>query len=225
MLNSNIAMEYFYNFKIFMFFSGLSSLLFLKDAFTTWSLVCIISFSVIMLFPFKQQMRSYLELDEEDIVLREYRKVYHTFEDDYMRSNPITKSKGQEKFLESKFECGEITEEEYLKLKEEIKSIVNSEEFLKLNYTTKKAMRKNTVAANYKKNLMKNNKKFLKGLLTKKNVFIQSELSPVNNNNPSEYNLPNIISNNQDNNYINLNNENKNYLSLKEDDSNKRKQL
>ena len=93
MLNSNIAMEYFYNFKIFMFFSGLSSLLFLKDAFTTWSLVCIISFSVIMLFPFKQQMRSYLELDEEDIVLREYRKVYHTFEDDYMRSNPITKSK------------------------------------------------------------------------------------------------------------------------------------
>jgi hypothetical protein len=101
-------------------------------------------------------MKNLLDIEEEDVVKTTYQSVYFKFEDDYLRSNPLTKQKGQEKFLEAKYKAKDLTEEEFMKMLKEIKNNVNMEDMYRLNYTSKK-VKKNTIEL-YKKTLLSGNK-------------------------------------------------------------------
>ena len=154
MLNSTIAMEYLFFYKFFLFISGIAAQIFLGGLFSKWSLACILCFTATLFLPYENYMTNYLEMKEEDIVTKTYESVFYTFEDDYLRSNPITRPKGMEKFLEAKFKAGDLTEEEFHRLRKDIQNNANNEEMFKLNYSSKNNHKK-ALANKYKKNLMK----------------------------------------------------------------------
>lgn len=95
-------------------------------------------------------MKNILQIKEHDVYVKDYKNVYHLFQDDFIRSNPITKYRGQKKFLEAKFEAGDLTEEELIKLKKQIKTNRNDEDLFRLNYTTKKKVQKKIEIEKYK---------------------------------------------------------------------------
>jgi hypothetical protein len=194
-------MEYFYYFKIFLFISGISSQIFLGDLFSKWSLACILCFAATMFLPFEKYMVNYLEIKEEDIVLESFKQVYYNFEDDYLRSNPLTKQKGMEKFLEAKRDAGDITEEEFNKLRNDIQTNGNNEEMFKLNYSSKKGVKNNL--EKYKKNLMN------------ANPLINAAMTQIRPNAPTYNQYKNNINNNNNADYeVQFTPENNNNLVL-----------
>jgi len=83
-------------------------------------------------------MTNHLDIKEEEVITETYQELYHTFDEDYLRANPVRKLEGQIRFLEAKCKCGDITEEELAKIKQEIEDKgSNNEAMYKLNYTSK----------------------------------------------------------------------------------------
>jgi len=139
-----------------MFISAVSGIVFLGNIYSKWSVIVIIVFSCSLAFPFHLYMKNLLDIEEQDVVKTTYWSVYYKFDDDYLRSNPLTKQKGQEKFLEAKYKAKDLTEEEFRRMLNEIKRNVNMEEMFRLNYSSKK-VKKNTIEL-YKKTLFQDNK-------------------------------------------------------------------
>ena len=125
MLNRQIA-EFYTNYFVLSFFVyGIGDYVFLKDSYETrtWSLVNIILFGVLIIFPYHQMLTfDYLHFEESDIYEEDYNKKYTDFNIDYERANPMTEKEGKLRFLEAKKAKGEIKEEDFNKEKDEIQN-------------------------------------------------------------------------------------------------------
>ena len=125
MLNRQIA-EFYTNYFVLSFFVyGIGDYIFLKDSYETrtWSLVNIILFGVLIIFPYHQMLTfDYLHFEESDIYEDNYNDKYTDFNIDYERANPMTEKEGKLRFLEAKKAKGEIKEEDFNKEKDEIQN-------------------------------------------------------------------------------------------------------
>jgi len=213
-LNASIAMEYFYNFKLYLFISALSSVIFLNDLFHSWTIVGIVCFTVTLFLPLKNLMTNYLDIKEEDVITNTYTDAYSTFDEDYLRSNPIRRLEGQLKFLEAKCAKGEITEDQLMVFRKDLQEKGSSNEAMyRLNYTSKAA------AINKQKKHVDDYKKKITEKISAAGGVINNP-NQINGNNANgvfgqAYNALNQFSNspvnyqmNMNNNFMNNNNNN-----------------
>ena len=118
--------EFYSNYFVLSFFVyGIGDYIFLHDAYKSkaWSLVNIILFGVLIIFPYHQMLTfDYLKFDESAIHEEDYDKKYTDFPNDYERANPMTEKEGKLRFLKAKKERGEIKEEEFNAEKKEIEN-------------------------------------------------------------------------------------------------------
>jgi hypothetical protein len=125
MLNRQIT-EFYTNYFVLVFFVyGIGDYVFLRDTYEnrTWSLVNIIIFGVLIIFPYHQMLTfDYLKFEESQIYEKDYDEKYTEFTNDYERANPMTEKEGKLRFLEAKKAKGEIKEEEFMKEKNEIQN-------------------------------------------------------------------------------------------------------
>ena len=126
MLNRQIS-EFYANYFVLSFFVyGIGDYVFLNNAYdsNTWSLVNIIFFGVLIIFPYHRMLTfDFFQIDEsllhED---KNYKEKYTEFPNDYERANPMTESEGKIRYLNAKKEKGEINEEEFNEEKKEIEN-------------------------------------------------------------------------------------------------------
>ena len=125
MLNRQIA-EFYTNYFVLVFFVyGIGDYVFLHDSYNTnaWSLVNIIVFGVLIIFPYHQMLTfDYLKFEESQIHEQDYNDKYTSFTTDYERANPMTEKEGKLRFLEAKKAKGQIKEDEFNKEKNEIQN-------------------------------------------------------------------------------------------------------
>ena len=125
MLNRQIT-EFYSNYFVLTFFVyGIGDYVFLHSSYEkrTWSLVNIILFGILIIFPYHQMLTfDYLKFDESKIHEDSYDEKYTDFPTDYERANPMTEKEGKIRFLEAKKAKGEIKEEEFNKEKNEIQN-------------------------------------------------------------------------------------------------------
>jgi hypothetical protein len=125
MLNRQIA-EFYTNYFVLTFFVyGIGDWVFLHDSYKnkTWSLVNIIFFGVLIIFPYHQMLTfDYLKFDESCLHEEDYNDKYTDFPNDYERANPMTEKEGKLRFLKAKKEKGEIKEEEFNQQKNAIEN-------------------------------------------------------------------------------------------------------
>ena len=125
MLNRQIT-EFYTNYFVLVFFVyGIGDYVFLRDTYEsrTWSLVNIIVFGVLIIFPYHQMLTfDYLKFEESQIYEKDYDDKYTEFTSDYERANPMTEKEGKLRFLEAKKAKGEIKEEEFLQGKNELQN-------------------------------------------------------------------------------------------------------
>ena len=123
MLNRQIA-EFYTNYFVLSFFVyGIGDWIFLHESYEnkTWSLVNIILFGVLIIFPYHQMLTfDYLDFEESSIHEEDYDKKYTDFNNDYERANPMTEKEGKLRYLKAKKEKGEIKEDEFNQEKNEI---------------------------------------------------------------------------------------------------------
>ena len=125
MLNRQIA-EFYTNYFVLTFFVyGIGDYVFLHESYETktWSLVNIILFGILIIFPYHQMLTfDYLDFEESSIHEQDYNEKYTDFNTDYERANPMTEKEGKLRFLEAKKAKGEIKEDEFNKEKNEIQN-------------------------------------------------------------------------------------------------------
>ena len=125
MLSRQIV-EFYTNYFVLVFFVyGIGDYIFLHECYEnrTWSLVNIITFGVLIIFPYHQMLTfDYLHFEESSIHEEDYNTKYTDFLNDYERANPMTEKEGKLRFLEAKKAKGEIKEEEFNKQKNEIQN-------------------------------------------------------------------------------------------------------
>ena len=125
MLNRQIA-EFYTNYFVLVFFVyGIGDYVFLHDSYNTnaWSLINIIVFGVLIIFPYHQMLTfDFLKFEESQIHEQDYNDKYTSFTSDYERANPMTEKEGKLRFLEAKKAKGQIKEDEFNKEKKEIQN-------------------------------------------------------------------------------------------------------
>ena len=125
MLSRQIV-EFYTNYFVLVFFVyGIGDYIFLHECYEnrTWSLVNIITFGVLIIFPYHQMLTfDYLHFEESSIHEEDYNTKYTDFLNDYERANPMTEKEGKLRFLEAKKAKGEIKEEEFNREKNEIQN-------------------------------------------------------------------------------------------------------
>ena len=125
MLNRQIA-EFYTNYFVLTFFVyGIGDYVFLHESYETktWSLVNIILFGILIIFPYHQMLTfDYLDFEESSIHEQDYNEKYTDFNTDYERANPMTEKEGKLRFLEAKKAKGEIKEDEFNQEKNEIQN-------------------------------------------------------------------------------------------------------
>jgi hypothetical protein len=133
MLNRQIV-EFYSNYFVLIFFVyGIGDYVFLHDVYEkkTWSLVNIIVFGVLIIFPYHQILSiDYLKFEESQIHEKEYNDKYVDFLMDYERANPMTKKEGEIRYLEHLEKKHKINRKEL----EKRKKIIKEENPMK-NYT------------------------------------------------------------------------------------------
>ena len=131
MLNRQIT-EFYSNYFVLAFFVyGIGDYVFLNDCYENkaWSLVNIIFFGILIIFPYHQMLTfDFLKFEESQIHEKDYDEKYTDFITDYERANPMTEREGKMRYLEAKKAKGEIKEDEYNKEKNEIQNetLINS---------------------------------------------------------------------------------------------------
>ena len=124
MLNRQIV-EFYSNYFVLIFFVyGIGDYVFLHDAYEkkTWSLVNIIVFGVLIIFPYHQLLSiDFLNFDESQIHEKEYKDKYVDFLNDYERANPMTKKEGEMRYLEQLEKKHKINKKEVERRKKRIK--------------------------------------------------------------------------------------------------------
>ena len=124
MLNRQIV-EFYSNYFVLIFFVyGIGDYVFLHDAYEkkTWSLVNIIVFGVLIIFPYHQLLSiDFLNFDESQIHEKEYKDKYVDFLNDYERANPMTKKEGEIRYLEQLEKKHKINKKEVERRKKRIK--------------------------------------------------------------------------------------------------------
>ena len=124
MLNRQIV-EFYSNYFVLIFFVyGIGDYVFLHDAYEkkTWSLVNIIVFGVLIIFPYHQLLSiDFLNFDESQIHEKEYKDKYVDFLNDYERANPMTKKEGEMRYLEQLEKKHKINKKEDERRKKRIK--------------------------------------------------------------------------------------------------------
>jgi hypothetical protein len=125
MLNRQIT-EFFTSYFVLVFFVyGIGDYVFLHSSYETrlWSLVNIILFGILIIFPYQQMLTfDYLKFDESSLHEDDYDKKYTDFPNDYERANPMTEREGKLRFLNAKKEKGIIKEDEFNEEKKEIEN-------------------------------------------------------------------------------------------------------
>ena len=123
MLNRQIT-EFYTNYFVLVFFVyGIGDYIFLHECYEnkTWSLVNIITFGVLIIFPYHQMLTfDYLHFYESSIHEEDYNEKYTDFVNDYERANPMTEKEGKLRYLEARKNRGLIKEEEFAQEKKEI---------------------------------------------------------------------------------------------------------
>ena len=132
MLNRQIA-EFYTNYFVLTFFVyGIGDWVFLHDCYKnkTWSLVNIILFGVLIIFPYHQMLTfDYLKFEESSLHEDDYNDKYTSFSNDYERANPMTEKEGKLRFLKAKKEKGEIKDDEFNEQKNEIENEQSDQPF------------------------------------------------------------------------------------------------
>ena len=125
MLNRQIT-EFYTNYFVLTFFVyGIGDYVFLGDSYKTktWSLVNIILFGVLIIFPYHQMLTfDFLKSKDSEIYEEDYDEAYIDFNTDYQRANPMTEKEGKLRFLETRKAKGKIKEEEFNQEKNEIQN-------------------------------------------------------------------------------------------------------
>ena len=104
--------------------------------FHVWSMICIIVFSVYMLFPIQKfALPNLTTVTQEHLFTETFIDTYPEFHNDYERTNPLTKRKGFENYFSTLFKNGEIGKKELKILFEELETNENMyiDEFFKNN--------------------------------------------------------------------------------------------
>ena len=132
MLNRQIA-EFYTNYFVLTFFVyGIGDWVFLHDCYKskTWSLVNIILFGVLIIFPYHQMLTfDFLKFDESSLHEEDYNEKYTDFPIDYERANPMTEKEGKLRFLKARKEKGIIKDDEFNKEKNEIENEQSEQPF------------------------------------------------------------------------------------------------
>ena len=125
MLNRQIV-EFYTNYFVLTFFVyGIGDYVFLHDVYEkqTWSLVNIIFYGILIIMPYHKMLTfDYLHFEESSIYEKDYNTAYTEFPLDYERANPMTSKEGRLRFLEAKRAKGEIGDEEFTSVKNQIQS-------------------------------------------------------------------------------------------------------
>ena len=124
MLNRQIV-EFYSNYFVLIFFVyGIGDYIFLHDAYDkrAWSLVNIIVFGVLIIFPYHQLLSiDFLNFEESQIYEKEYKDKYVDFFNDYERANPMTKKEGEIIYLEQLEKKHKLNKKEVERRKKKIK--------------------------------------------------------------------------------------------------------
>ena len=125
--------EFYTNYFVLSFFVyGIGDYIFLHNSYKTkaWSLVNIILFGILIIFPYHQMLTfDYLNFKESKIHEEDYDSKYTDFPNDYERANPMTEQEGKLRFLKARKERGEIKEEEFNAEKKEIENEDSTQAF------------------------------------------------------------------------------------------------
>ena len=125
--------EFYTNYFVLSFFVyGIGDYIFLHNSYKTkaWSLVNIILFGILIIFPYHQMLTfDYLNFDESKIYEEDYDSKYTDFPNDYERANPMTEQEGKLRFLKARKKRGEIKEEEFNAEKKEIENEDSTQAF------------------------------------------------------------------------------------------------
>ena len=123
MLNRQITEFYSDYFVLAFFVYGIGDYIFLHDSYDkkTWSLVNIILFGILIIFPYHQMLTfDYLKFDKSKIHEDDYDEKYTDFNTDYERANPMTENEGKLRHLEARKAKGLVKEEEFNQQKNQI---------------------------------------------------------------------------------------------------------
>ena len=116
MLNGRIYEIYSNFFILNLFMASLGDYLFLEDTFNSkiWLLVNIITFSILLIFPYNNILSiDLIGINESDIKVEElYEDYFYNFFNDYERNNPATKKEGIKHFLDKLLEKVLITKKD-----------------------------------------------------------------------------------------------------------------
>lgn len=106
-------------------------------------------FGVLIIIPIAPILKSfnYVGFEEKDVLLKEWDDVYFDFKEDYERSNPVTKKKGNMTYLEKLYEKKYIDDEEFNLFREKIN---NKEEVNVVEIYNRKM--KKAGSSNFKRN-------------------------------------------------------------------------
>lgn len=124
-INGNITKFYLGVFKFFIFIYSISNYVFLKDIYIhepRWELIAIIIFGSLVIIPVGTITKLCSCLNTAGFTNEEYDKNYFEIGLTYEMSNPLTKYKGFERYLDKLKEKEIVNEDEYRELLKKIKT-------------------------------------------------------------------------------------------------------
>ena len=236
MLNHKLCSFYVNHFDVIIFVFSIGDYIFMSDTYEneTIPLVKIIVFGIITIIPYSKLLRlDFIGIQESKLTSEKFKDKYFTFSTDYERSNPLSRKKGINHYLQKLLESKKINREKF----EELKSNADSLNLMQVYYESRK-----------NKNIFDTQKTFAREagrkFLNVKNIIkndgdndniniINSDLNNnINNDNNNDNNKVNI-DNNKDNNlhnniiFVDLQpsyNENNEVLKVKEESVEKEKE-
>ena len=173
MLTSKICQFYVNYFVLNFFVYGIGDYIFMRDLYDTkiWSLLNIIIFGILIIVPYNQIFSCFcIGFNESEINKKKFDEVYFQFYNDYERTNPFTKKEGIKHYLKKLVKKGEIDEDQYRELIENMDKV----NLLELYYEDKKPEVK-TQRALTRKTIKTNNK----------SIYSSIKIRP--------YDIPNLI--------------------------------
>jgi hypothetical protein len=155
MLDSKICIFYLENFKFFLLSYAVGSYIFLENVFlhNQWAIISLIVFVVILSLPLHFLLKCDLDgVNEYDILKKEYESCVLDFPTNYDRQNPITKRKGDHRYLERLKEAEYITDQQYCEFCEKmIDEDLNMLEIYYRNSADIRIREKNKISNNFLK--------------------------------------------------------------------------
>lgn len=156
-INGNITKFYLMIFRLFIFIYSISNYIFLKDIYIhepRWELIAIIIFGVLIIIPTSSIINFFGCLNTSGFNNEEYEKNYFEIGLTYAMSNPLTKYKAFENYLDKMLQNNIVNEEEYKRLLDKVKS--DPSDIVEMYYKKKYEKNEDKKGLKLFKNIIKN---------------------------------------------------------------------